>query len=155
MATDIYTVFYTAKSIAKAKSPISIAAGKKVCTAVGMPASGRLERLVVYQLSGTNVAFTVELFNSVIPFAAGEFAAAAAAGDTLHPYRVQMPVTAAVSGSSGGVATLTSDAGLSYHNIDGTFTEPQRYLYLLITPTSSGDTTTWSAFIQVSGTGKG
>jgi hypothetical protein len=147
----IYTRIYSAQyeHIAKAQAPLSVAAGKMVCFQIGFPSEGFMEKAVIWQASGTNAAFQVELLNSQIPYPPGVYTSNASPADVLNMYRLQIPPTAALSQTSGNVLTLTDDNfGIGWRNIDGGFTLNQRYIYLLINPQSSGVTTTWNVYLQ-------
>lgn len=147
--SNLYHCAYTNQALGRARAPITIATGKRKCIRVEFPAEGYLNRLIVWQAGGTNKAFTVELFNSVVPHAVGEADYNDAYAVNLEPYRIQHPVTAAISAISGAVLSLVSSThGFPYRNLDGTPTNEQGYVYLVITPDNSTDLTTWHAFLE-------
>lgn len=148
--SHVYKKAYTNKVLGNVKGgPLLVPNGKMTCFQIGMPYEGFLERLVVWQASGTSCAFTVELLDSQVPYPPGSYTPGAAPADNLIAYRVQNPPTAALSASAGGTVSLADDNyGMGFRNQDGNFTSPQRYLYLLINPTTPGTDTTWNVFLQ-------
>lgn len=146
----IYSTTYNTNfaSIAKAKPPLSVPSGKMVCFQIPFPSEGFLERLIVYQATGTAVDFSVELLNSQIPYPPGQYNTGTAATDALEPYRIQIP-TGPLEADAGTVMTLLDDDfGQSFRNCDGGWTLNQRYVYLVISPVGAGGTTTWNVMIQ-------
>jgi len=152
---NVYPISYTDKNVAKARDPIEITAGKKRSVAVKAPANGRVQRLIVWQQpsadgGGTPVDFEVELLDSKIPFPAGEYNSADDPADLLDAYRILVPPNAPLAGSSGEAASLTSDNfGLEYRNKDGSYSDAEDFIYLLISPTSAATTTVWYATIVI------
>lgn len=152
---NLYTISYTDQTVAKARTPISIATGKKQCVAVKAPPNGRIQKLVVWQKpagsgGGTAVAFTVDLFDSKIPFDAGAYDSAASPGDQPDAYRILVPDNAPIAATAGSVASLVSDnEGLKYRNKDGSYSDAEEFIYLLISPTSAGGTTVWYVTIHI------
>jgi hypothetical protein len=157
VTTKIYRKVYSHLygSIPKAAPPLVVVAGKKTCFAINFPPEGFLERVAIAQVppasgGGTAVAFTADILKSKIPFPPGTYNPSDAPVDKLEFYRIQMPVTASLTGASGGVITIDDDNyGLNYVNIDGTFAVPERFIYLLITPTSAATDTQWNVTLQV------
>jgi hypothetical protein len=130
---------------AKARSPISITAGKLKVTAVPVgSAEGWLNEVLVKQLTGTPVGFAVEVLDSVVPFAEGEHAYNATPAANLDLFQVIDRITA----TSGNTAKMrVAELGYSFINADGGPTESQPFLYLVIIPTNAGDDTTWEATV--------
>lgn len=120
---------------------IVIPAAKRMCVKVPCMDMGYLKQLVVDQVGGTDKAFTVELFNSELPFAEGEHSDVAAASVNERLYRV-IPQQAVTSGSALDI-TPDYEVGWSFRNMDGDWTDNRRYLYLVITPTGSAGETTF------------
>jgi len=91
-----------------------------------MPHRGILKRATLAQASGTNAGFTADLYtskqdtepNSTLPASVFHLATFTAANNV--------------------AVSENNDLSLSYLNRDGTPTNPQRYLYLKITPAGSG-----------------
>ena len=136
---------------AAAKAALSVAAGKRQVFKIPVPAEGRLHRLTVFQESGTNVAFAVELVASTAPYGAETDAAAnynAAVSAPAAPYRVIAQQTA-LSGATVDWRAQDSAGGaegVPYVNMDqASRTEARPYLYLVVIPTAAGGTTTWCA----------
>lgn len=147
----VYTKTYSHlfESIAKAKPSLSVATGKMVSFQIPFPSEGFMERVVVKQASGTAVGYHVELLNSKLPYPPGVYNSGAGAADALQFYRIQIPPTGPLIAASGTVMTYyDDDFALGFRNIDGGFTDNQRYIYLLIDPQSAGTTTTWDVLLQ-------
>lgn len=142
-----YNVNYA--NIAKASAPLTVTANKMTCFQIPFPSEGFMERVVVYQATGTPVAFSVEILNSRIPYPPGDYTNGASPVDKLENYRIQSPATAALSALAGAVITVGDENfGDGYRNVDGGWTLNQRYVYLLINPTSNTTTTTWNVMLQ-------
>jgi hypothetical protein len=131
-----------------------------VSFAIPFPSEGFLERLVVWQESGTPVDFSVELLNSQLPYPPGVYAPTDPPADELQAYRLQVPITQPISQFAGEVLSLVDDDfGLGFRNVDGGWTLNQRLVYLVIAPDGgegpqgpqgpqdSGDTE-WNVVIQ-------
>lgn len=144
----IYVKRYTNNGSPKSQPAITVTAGKKRCVAVGFNSQGTISRITVKQTGGTPVAVTVELFDSQIPFPPGEYLSAASPADDLSLYRIMPPMTATAGNA---IENLEDQFGFKYHNQDGGFTDNQRFIYLLIAPTSAGDMTTWDVVIAGEG----
>lgn len=128
------------------KPAIVIAAGNLECVRVPFLSEGFISQLLVKQTGGTGVGFTVELLSSVVPFAVGEVAVATAATGTVELFRI-VPQQTATSGNSVDI-TPDTDYGWPFRNVDGDYTNNQRYIYLVIKPTGAAGSTTWDAFIM-------
>lgn len=133
---------------AKAKAVISVTTGKLIVVKVPVgSAEGWLNELVVRQVDGTAKAFDIELLDSVVPFPVGESAYNASPAATLDLFRVINKISV-TSGATG--VLRESEMGYSYQNADGGSTANEPYLYLVIIPANSVDTTTWEAAITTS-----
>jgi hypothetical protein len=144
MSSKVYSIKYTGAALPKARAPITITAGNLRSVPVAFLTEGYITRLVIKQTGGTPVAAVVEVLDSKIPFPVGQYAVATAAADDIELYRIiaQQAVT------SGAALTLIHEEyGFPFHNQDGTFSDNQRYIYIVIKPTSSLDTTTWEMAI--------
>ena len=142
----VYIKRYTADPIPYALPPISIPAGDLMMTAVPFPHKGILERLCVEQASGTPVAFTARLFNSQQVLAPGNYPVAQALNNP-DLYDVFDIILTATAGNPAKVGA-EHDFGYGFLNADGTNSNPQRFLYLLITPTLASGVTTWNVMLQ-------
>lgn len=120
--------------------------GKLICVKVPLLSEGLLKQLVVIQTAGTAVAYKVELLSSAMPYPVGEAAVATAAVGTIALYRI-IPQQSVTSSSTLDI-TPDTDVGWAFRNVDGDHTNNQRYIYLVIIPTSSSDDTTWDAFLM-------
>lgn len=129
----------------KARGVLTIAIGKMLVVKVPVGCSeGWLNELVVKQASGTAVGFSVEVLDSVVPYTVGEHDYNAAAAATLDLFQVIDKITA----TAGNVAKLrVAELGYSYINGDGSPTNNEPYLYLVIIPDNAGTITTWQATI--------
>lgn len=142
-----YNVNYA--NIAKASPPLLVPSGKMGCFKIPFPSEGFMERVVIYQATGTSVAFGAELLNSQIPYPPGIYTSGASPVDKLEQYRIQSPNTAPMTALAGAVISMGNENfGEGFRNIDGGWTLNQRYIYLLINPTSAGVDTTWNVFLQ-------
>lgn len=128
------------------KPRMVIAAASLRSESISLLSEGQLKRLSIIQTAGVAVAFEVELFDSKIPFPVGEVSDATVPADTPDNYRV-IPRQIGVSGVGLSVNTMTD--GYSFANKDGTPTNNERLLYIVIIPTSSGGETEWDVAITV------
>jgi hypothetical protein len=123
---------------------ISITAGNNRMYKVPLPPEGAITKFVLYQSSGTAVAFECDLFDTAI-LPEGTHATAVPA--TAELYRIFPTKTALASAKI--TEYTTGELGYSYRNSDGTHTVSERCLWLHIRPTAAGTTTTWSLAIIV------
>jgi hypothetical protein len=115
-----------ASTIWAGEKTFSATSGEESLVAVPMPHRGILRGYSLTQTSGTNAGFTAALYtsnqattpNSTLP------------AEAFHV----VDITAANTVSK----VDNHNTSLSYINRDGTPTNPQRYLYLRITPAGSG-----------------
>jgi hypothetical protein len=127
-------------------SAISITNGYRKSVKVPFLSEGYIQQLIVKQTGGTATAYTVDLYMSSLPFPAGETTIATAGTGTVELYRI-IPTQTILSGA---VLDLSPDyeVGWPFRNVDGDHTNNQRYIYLVIRPSASADTTKWDAFIM-------
>jgi hypothetical protein len=149
------SVLYTAQvsgAPPRALGVISIAAGNMVSIRVPIGSSeGWINEVIVRQLTGTTVPFTVELLDSQLVYHQSstqtQFQQAwnTAAAVTIDLYRI----VDSVSGTAGNTAELrTAELGYSFINADQvTDTINQRYVYLTIIPNNTLGSTTWEATV--------
>ena len=121
---------------------ISIATGKFGVTKIPTTPEGRVVRLVVFQASGTAVAFTVDMVENLDGMTLGDNTGSLPADIAL--YRV-MPQQSVTSGSTLYIYDI--DEGHHYINDEGNPTIRVRNLYLVISPTGAAGTTTWDACV--------
>lgn len=95
--------------------------------AIPMPHRGVLRGYTLAQTSGTNAGFTADLYTSKQD----------TAPNSSLPASVFHLVT--ITAANGVAVAENKTADISYVNRDGTSTNPQRYLYLKITPAGSTD----------------
>lgn len=139
-----------AAGLPSSKPEVAIGAGMMQMIALKVGSEGRVTALAVKQdpADGTQVAFVVELLKSRIPFPQvdTDIPVGTAPADTLALYRVISQQTA-VSGDT--VEFNQQTDGYAFKNMDGSYTNNQQFLYLLLTPTGAGDTTNWQIQIDV------
>ena len=151
MSASVYTATYAGLGLSNGqdRGVLSVPAGQMTCFQIPFLDEGFLDSLTVYQVSGTAVAFSVELLTSQVPYPPGNYTSGASPVAPLEPFRVQMPPTGPLTALSGATLNLSTDEiGMSFRNLDGTINSGQRYLYLLINPTSAGGVTTWAVFLR-------
>jgi hypothetical protein len=141
---NIYVVHYSGQSTPKAKDPIAINAGKMKCVAVPFPSQGFVTKLIVVQSGGPAVGVAVELLDSKIPFPVGEYATGTAPLDELAHYQILKSQNASAGNF---VAVRGEEAGFPFVNRDSTFTDNQRFVYLVISPIGAVSATQWDATI--------
>jgi hypothetical protein len=138
-----YTRYLTNDDVKPRQPPVVIPAGQKAYVAVKFPARGQLIDVYVKQIGGTNIAFAVDVLTTKKAFAngPGNYPNATAPALALDKYRIGT----SLAGTSGAAATLGApdDIDLHYRNADGSPSNLEFYLYLLISPTSAGGETTW------------
>lgn len=133
---------------ANVQAAVTVPAGKRTCVAVNGFHEGYVAYVGVAQASGTNVDYTVDLYTSVLPFAVGDTVDATdPAGATACLYEA-IPQQSATSGN---VVRFRGGKQYSFTYADNEPIPGQdgRKLYLVITPTSSGDTTKWDVVITL------
>lgn len=141
-----YTKLYTGSGGTPrfALPAITISTGKQKCVAVPFPSSAFITKLVVKQTGGTSKNFDVEVLTSKIPHPVGERNSGTAADDDIELYRA-LPKQTTTAGNA--LEVSSPEIGYEFLNVDGSFTENERYLYLLINPATSVDLTTWDVAI--------
>lgn len=143
--TKVYSVKYTDNAdLPKARAPISISGTKLRSVQVPFMTEGFITRIIIKQTSGDAAAAVVEILDSRIPFPPGEQDVAAAAADDVELYRIvdQVAVT-----SGQAKVIINQEYGYPFHNQDGTYTDNQRYIYIVIKPTGASGTTVWDLAI--------
>jgi len=132
------------------KPAVAIGAGMMRLVALKVGSEGRLTDLTVKQdeADGTQVAFSVEVLKSRVPFPLvdTDFAVGTPPVDTISLYRVIPPQTAPATFP---VEFNEQTVGYAYKNMDGSYTNNQQFLYLLLTPTGAGVTTNWKISVSV------
>lgn len=151
---NIYMAAHTNIAIPTARDPITISASKKKCVRIPFSSQGYLVHFVVYQVpaadgGGTPAAFTVDLLTSKVPFAPGEYDVSDDPAAPLEAFRFIPPIDAPLSGGAGDIVTFAAEAyGAAFVNADKpSVSEEERYLYLIITPTSA-EQTVWCAYLR-------
>ena len=133
-------------NIKNAQPSVTIAQNMKRLVRIKFVATGRLTGLEVRQTGGTNVAFTVDLLTTKAPYPPDtDVPVGDAAAITISTYRVIPQIV----GTAGNPASFDDDTfGYLFRNVDGGFTDQQRYLYVLITPIDDVDPTTWDIRLE-------
>lgn len=137
----VYVKKYTNNGTPKALPAIIISSGNLYSVAVGFPSEGYLTRLVVKQTGGTDVAFDVDLLDSKIPYPPGEYPDDTEPVDDIVLYQI-IP-TQSVGTPGEALELMSPNNGYPFHNSDGTYTNNQRVLYLVIKPIDAGTDTVW------------
>lgn len=118
---------------------VDIPSGDVGYVTMPFPASAMIKKLVVVQTAGSDVAFSVEVFNSseVLPASESVSASLSAAEEALH--RVMDKLEAA----AGEAIEVYNPNGYCYRNMspDSSPSNNVREIYLRITPVSAGNTT--------------
>lgn len=148
----IYTRVFSDEAFASrlpsSQPSVVIGGGMKRLVRMKMGSEGRLTDLTVKQLEiEGQVPFQVEVFKSRIPFPNFDIdiVVATAPVDTVSLYRVIPPM----SGPAGFPVEFDEETlGYAYKNMDGSYTNNQQFLYLLIEPTAAGPTT-WKISMTV------
>lgn len=148
----VYTRIFSDEAFAarlpSSQPSVVIAGDMKRIVRMKMGSEGRLTDLTVKQLETEGqVPFEVEIFKSKVPFPLTDIdiPVAQAPADTPGLYRVIPPM----SGPAGFPVEFDEESlGFAYKNMDGTWTENQQFLYILIEPTAAGPTT-WKISMTV------
>ncbi len=144
MASKVYSIKYTDADLPKARPAITIGAGNLRSVQIPFLTEGYVTRLIIKQTGGTSVAATVDLLDSRVPYPPGEQAVAASPADDIELYQI-VSTQSVVSGQA--LKVIHEEYGFPFHNQDGTFTDNQRYIYLVIKPTGAATSTTWEIAI--------
>jgi hypothetical protein len=102
---------------------------------IPFPHRGQITKLLAVQSSGNAEGFAVELYNSADAVPEGGSASSSAGDGRARDNFVIIPEVTA----GGGATTLHEAGSYNYSNRDGSPTNPQRFLYLRITPEGTGD----------------
>lgn len=147
---QIYTRIHSNEArslgIPNAQPAVVITAGMKRLVTLKMPSFGRITDVAVKQKSTeVLVPFVVELFKSKVLFTPDlDIAVATLPADDPELYRILGPLSAL----AGAAAELEdNDPGYPFRNMDGGYTNNQRFIYILINPTGAGTTTTWDVAV--------
>ena len=145
MATSTYTRYHSdaavAAGIPNAQPSVTIGAGKKRLVRVKFVSQGRLTDVDIVQSGGTAVAAVVDVLKSQAAFPPD---VDVPVGDSPTLPLLSLDICPTIDVASGGHGTLQQDnQGYAFRNIDGTSTNNQRFVYVLINPTSAGGPTTW------------
>lgn len=141
MASKVYSVKYTDNAdLPRARAPIVINSGKLRSIQVPFLTEGYITRLTVKQTDGTDVDCYVEVLDSKIPYPPGEQDSGTEPDDDIELYRIMSPQTV----QAGSALVITSEEyGYPFHNQDGSYSDNQRCIYLVLDPQSAEDDTTW------------
>jgi len=116
---------------------------------VPLTSEGRLTKLWVKQVAGNNVPFKVQLLQSKAPYG-GLFDV-----DITHPPTPVIDpelveVVDELNGSAGVPVEINGEQqGFPFVNMDGSSTNNQQYLYLVIIPDAGAGVTEWEASLKV------
>lgn len=148
----VYTRIFSDEAFAarmpSSQPAVAIGGGMKRVVRMKMGSEGRITDLSVKQVETEDqVPFTVDVLKSKIPFPLvdQDLDVALPPNDALTLYRAVPQMV----GPAGFPAEFDEETiGYAYKNMDGTWTENQQFLYLLITPTAD-DVTTWKISMTV------
>jgi hypothetical protein len=125
----------------KSKAAITIGVGLRRTLAIPCFSEGRVTHLYIKQVSGTNVAFDVELLSSKVPYPVGTPAYNAAAAQNPNGFRAIPKQTQVVSGNA---LEYWDSWGTPFVNQDQAgHTVNERFLYLTIIPVNLATSSTW------------
>jgi hypothetical protein len=147
--TRIFSDVAFANRLPSSLPSVPIAVGNKRVVRLAVGSEGRVTDLTVKQEeTDVQVAFDVDLLKSKVPFPLfdQDILLATVAADTVSLYRV-IPPMSAIAGQP--VEFDEETIGYNYKNMDGTYTNNQQYLYLLITPAAAGGITNWKISVTV------
>ncbi len=122
---------------------ITITGTNLICVAINTVREGWLSYLGVVQSSGTPCAYTVDLYDSVLPYAVG--LAPVATGLTSGVLASTYEVIPQQSVTSGNSLRFRGGYGYNFGNVDAEsgIGNAGRTLYLVIKPTGAAGTTKW------------
>jgi len=147
--TRIFSNEAYAARIPSSQPAVAITTGNKRVVRLKLGSEGRITDMSVKQTeTEVQVPFTIELLKSKIPFPLfdQDILIATAPVDSLVLYRA-LPTQV---GPAGFPVEIDADTlGFAYKNMDGTWTENQQFLYMLIEPAGALGTTTWKISITV------
>lgn len=129
------------------RASINITQPNGICVRVPCRSEGHLRQFCIFQTGGTNVAATVDIYMSKLPYAPGQFPIAqAAAVSNHHIYKLRDTLNVL----SGQPLNLTpdTDVGYPYRNVDGDHTNNEGFLYVVIKPTAAADATKWDMLVM-------
>jgi len=121
------------------------------CWRIGYPQEGRITRLIVKQLQGTSSAFAVDLFDrQVCDVGSGSSASMGDDPDDMTRAMARIiPRQTVLAGATMELREGSEDGGpWSYRNRQGTFTVPDRAVYLFISVDSNDDGMQFEAAIE-------
>lgn len=118
------------------------------CFEIGFPQEGRITRLIVKQdpLDGTQTAFTVDLYDRQVCGFASESSSSGVAADSMTDELAKIIPTQ--TGTAGNAMELRYGEGYSYRNREGSYTVPQRSVYLQIAVSNSTNESNWEVAIE-------
>lgn len=142
----IYSIKYTDNAdLPKARPPITVTHQKMRSVKVSLVTEGSLTRIVLKQTGGTAKICKIRVLDSGIPYPEGEYNAGTSADDDVELYEIISQQTLTPAGSA--LAVINQEYGYPFHNQDGTYTDNQRYIYIILEPQASADDTTWDLAI--------
>jgi len=116
------------------------------CFAIGFPHQGLLDKLIIKQVAGTNVAFTADLFDREVCAVGSSSQSASPASSEIDEDLARIIPTQSQL-TPGQALEFRSAEGHPYSNREGSISVPKRFVYLRINPTAPLDTTTWEVAI--------
>lgn len=144
-------LFYGTESSGRARPTIEIRAGKMKSIPIQVGSlSGRVYALIIKQVSGTAIPYTVELLESLAPYHNGvdgnlERPYSDPPDAPIELYRAIPKQTAA----AGAAVEWRNEPGYGYYNLDADYNDiKSNFLYLTIIPNNAATITNWVAAIE-------
>jgi hypothetical protein len=108
---------------------------------IDYPHRGRLSKLMIRQVTGVAEGFEADLYNSARPLQAHEAGShsSASAAESFNDGNYKILPTQVAAGDASEV--FKPEGGYPYRNVDGTYSVPQRKLYLRLEPNGTGTKT--------------
>lgn len=122
------------------------------CFAIDFPPEGLLKKLIVKQTGGTPKDFRVNVYNDlVVPTEApGDADPEGGSSEVPAAYPSELAkVLPTQNGTAGQALEVLSDSGYPFRNARGTWSVPERKIYLEIDVTAPADGTTWEVAIAI------
>ena len=130
---------------------VTIAAGKRKVLKVKVTPEGRIHRVAIKQTSGTNIAFTARLVETILPYGTETSNDAYNASLGANPEIFDIiagTAGAAQSATAGAMIDFKDSVGVPFITQDSDYQAlRERFLYLVIIPANASDETTWEVTV--------
>lgn len=143
-----------AQRIPNAQPSVAIGVTQMRTIRVKAPSEGRITDLSIKQeeTDGVQVAFEAEVLKSVVPWPLidQDFPTATAANDSVTLYRA---VPKQIGAAGFPIEFDEENLGYAYRNMDGNYTNNQRFIYILLAPggvgVGAGTITNWKISMTI------